>query len=201
MAPQPSFAPLAAPLAARLAAHAAALRPAQRGRDGVGAAVMALVWGLVIEYLIWTCERLDARAAAEAAGAMAAPAPRGAEANTVPAPRAIRQAPLDGMRAPRLALIEAATPGQADAASEAIARPIFSRVPGSFGRATLARPPPSPGGPFEKRGSFASTRARLYCYDMVTNIRWGEDVPRRPAPLSYHSTACSLFPVNEGHRA
>ena len=145
MATQPSF----APLAARLAAHSAALRLVQDGRDGFGAALMATFWRLVLEYLIYTCEKLDARAAAELAGAVATPAPRDAKTGVVPSPRAIRQAPPGNARAFRLALApqpQTMLPGQADAPSGAIERFIlaaprlvWSRDPGPI-RAALAPP-------------------------------------------------------------
>jgi len=127
MEPTPSF----APFAARLAGHAAALRPAQGGRDGFGPAVMATVWLLLLEFLIRLCEALDARAAIEAAGAVAAPAPRAVKADAIPAPRAIRQAPLGGMRALRLTLVpqlQAATPDQANAPSGSTGRPAGLRL-------------------------------------------------------------------------
>ena len=143
MEPTPSF----APFAARLAGHAAALRPVQGGRDGFGPAVMATVWLLLLEFLIRLCEALDARAAAEAAGAVAAPAPRKCETNAVPAPRASRQASLGGTRAPRLTLlppVQAIAPSQAVVRSGTTGRPTsvgprlaWSRDPGPI-RAVLA---------------------------------------------------------------
>jgi len=145
MEPVPSF----APLAARLAAHSAALRPAQGGRDGLGAAVMATVWRLLLEYLIYVCERLDARAAADAAGAMAAPAPNAIKVAVIPAPRAARQAVPGDIRAPRRLAVtpeaQATAPSLGDAPPAAAratpARPqlAWSRDPASI-RAALAVP-------------------------------------------------------------
>ena len=114
-----------APLAARLAAHAAKIRPAHGARndwDKIGALLVCLV----LEMLIALCEALDARAAAEAARAVAAPASRGVGAASVLAPRAGRQAPSGERRVPRLALVptvQAIIPSRAAALSGTTERP------------------------------------------------------------------------------
>ena len=141
----PSF----APLAARLAAHAAALRPVDGARDDWAKVVAALVACLVLEMLICLCEALDARAAAEAARALAAPASRDVKVGSVPALRVGRQAPSGGARAPRLGLApeaQATTPKRDDAPFRTTERPtpagprlVWSRDPGPV-RAVLAPP-------------------------------------------------------------
>jgi len=128
-----------APLAGRLAAHAAKLRPAGGARVDLGM-IMALFVCALLEMLICVCEALDARAAAEAARAMAALASRDAEAASVPAPRAGRQAPSSEKRTSRLALVpevEALAPKPDDAPSRTAKHPApagprlaWSRDPG-----------------------------------------------------------------------
>ncbi len=137
-----------APLAARLAAAAAEIRPVD-GAEVSWANFMALFVCALLEMLICLCEALDARAAAEAARAVAAPTSRNVEASTVPAPRAGRQAPLGGKRASRLALVpdvHALAPKPDDAPSRATERPtpaaprlVWSRDPGPV-RAVHAPP-------------------------------------------------------------
>ena len=133
-----------APFAARLAAHSAALRPVAGGREGLGHAVMATVWRLLLEFLICLCEALDARAAAEAALASGV-----VEMAVIPAPRAARPAVPGEMRAPRLTLLPQAqvtTLSQAVAPSGIIGHPpltvprlAWSRNPGPM-RVVLAPP-------------------------------------------------------------
>ena len=122
MAPIHSF----APFAARLAAHSAALRPVAGGRDGLGHAVTATVWCLLLEFLICLCEALDARAAAEAALA-----PGVVEVTAIPAPRAARRAVPGEMRARRLTLLPQA---QATTLHQAVA------PSGSSGHSPLTAP-------------------------------------------------------------
>ncbi len=137
-----------APLAARLAAHAAEIRPKDGARndwDKVGALIVCLV----LEMLICLCEALDARAAAEAARALAAPASRDVKVGSVPAPRAGRQAPSSERRARRLAVapeLQATAPRPDDAPSRTTERPtpagprlVWSRDPGPI-RAVLVPP-------------------------------------------------------------
>ena len=137
-----------APLAGRLAAHAAKIRPMDGARndwDKIGALIMCLV----LEMLIALCEALDARAAAEAAGFVAAPASRDVKAAAVPALRAGRQAPSSEKRAFRLALvpeIQATIPSRAAAPSRTAEHPkpatprlAWSRDPDPV-RAVLAPP-------------------------------------------------------------
>ena len=137
-----------APLAARLAAHAAAIRPVDGTRDD-WSNVGALLVCLLLEFLIAMCEALDARAAAEAAGTMAAPSPRKRETTAVSSPRSASQAVPYGLRARRLALApeaQAISPDQADAAFGIIRRfapagpwLVWSRDPGPI-RAVHAPP-------------------------------------------------------------
>ncbi len=137
-----------APLAGRLAAKVAEIRPAA-GAKVSWANFMALFFCAIFEMLILLCETLDARAAAEAAGLVAAPASRGVAETALPARRAGRQAPSGERRAPRLALasdVQATTPSRADAPSGATERPIpaaprlvWSRDPGPI-RAVHAPP-------------------------------------------------------------
>ncbi len=128
-----------APLAGRLAAKAAEIRPVD-GAKISWANVMALFFCAIFEMLILLCEALDARAAAEAAGLVAASASRDMAATSIPALRAGRQAPSSERRAPRLALvpaIKALAPKPDDALSGTIERPapagprlVWSRDPG-----------------------------------------------------------------------
>jgi len=114
-----------APLAARLAAKAAEIRPAH-GAEVSWADFMALFFCAIFEMLILLCEALDARAAAEAARFLAAPASRDVAATSIPAPRAGRQAPASERRAPRLGLVpavQATTPTSDDAPSRTAERP------------------------------------------------------------------------------
>ena len=137
-----------APLAGRLAAKVAEIRPAV-GAEAGWANVMALFWCAIIEMLIALCEALDARAAAEAARPLAAPAPRHVAKVAVPALRAGRQAPSTEKRSPRLILVSevhAITPSRAAASSGTIGRPTpsaprlaWSRDPGPI-RAVHAPP-------------------------------------------------------------
>ncbi len=118
-----------APFAARPAAYSAALRPVQSGREGFGPAVMATVWLLLLEFLICLCEALDARAAAEAAGAVVAPAQRTVKMDSIPTPRQARQALPGVTRLPRLALVseaQATPPDQADVQSGTTTRPALA---------------------------------------------------------------------------
>ena len=102
---------------------------------------MALFVCALLEMLIGLCEALDARAAAEVARLVAAPASRDGEAASIPALRAAkRQAPSSERRAPQLALapkIQATTPKPDDAPSRTTERPtpaaarlVWSRDPG-----------------------------------------------------------------------
>ena len=75
-----------APLAGRLAAKVAEIRPAE-GAAVSWANFMALFFCAIFEMLILLCETLDARAAAEAAGLVAAPAAPDAHARPVLAAR------------------------------------------------------------------------------------------------------------------
>jgi len=75
-----------APLAGRLAAKAAEIRPVD-GAEVSWANFMALFWCAIFEMLILLCEALDARAAADARRAVAAPAARGAAVGPVLAAR------------------------------------------------------------------------------------------------------------------
>jgi len=110
---------------------------------------MALFWCAIFEMLILLCEALDARAAAEAAGLVAAPASRDVAEAAIPARRAGRQAPSSERRAPRLAPapdVEAITPSRVAARAGTIERPAptvprlaWSRDPGPI-RAVLAPP-------------------------------------------------------------
>jgi len=144
MDPTPSF----APLAARLVAKAEEIRLAEGERDGL-AQVMALFMRALLLMLACLCEALDARAAADAARAMAAPAPRKVTASLVAAPRASGPARSGEMRAPRLALVpeaQATTPDQAAAPSgitghpaPAVPRLVGSRDPAPI-RAVHAPP-------------------------------------------------------------
>jgi len=93
-----------APLAGRLAAAAAKIRPVDGARVDL-AMIMALFVCALLEMLICVCEALDARAAAEAVRAVAAPVSRDMAAGSVPALCAGRQAPSSEKRAPRLALV------------------------------------------------------------------------------------------------
>ncbi len=114
-----------APLAGRLAAAAAKIRPVDGARVDL-AMIMALFVCALLEMLICVCEALDARAAAEAARALAAPASRGMAAAFVPALRAGRQAPSSERRAPRLALVpevHATAPNRAAAPFQTTERP------------------------------------------------------------------------------
>jgi len=128
MEPTPSF----APLAAKLVAKAEEIRLADGERDGL-AQVMALFMCALLLMLACLCEALDARAAADAARLLVAPAPRGVKAGAIAAPRAARQAPSSAKRAPRLTL---APEIHADAPSGTIQRPtaakpllVWSRAP------------------------------------------------------------------------
>ena len=144
MDPTPSFAPLAAGLVAK----AEEIRLAEGERDGL-AQVMALFMRALLLMLACLCEALDARAAADAARAGAAPAPRKVTASLVPAPRASGPARSGETRAPRLAPApeaQAAIPDQADAPSGTTAHPapaglrlVWSRDPAPT-QATLAVP-------------------------------------------------------------
>ena len=143
-----------APLAARLAARAAEIRPAPGARNDWDK-VRALIVCLVLEMLIALCEALDARAAAEAARAVAGSASRPVATISHRAPRAGRQASSSEGRAPRLALvpeISAMAPKPDDALAGATERPtptptptptgprlVWSRDPGPI-RAVLAPP-------------------------------------------------------------
>ncbi len=92
-----------APLAARLAAHAAKIRPVDGARhdwDEIGALIVCLM----LEMLIALCEALDARAAAEAARLVTAPASRDVAVAAAPALSAGRPTPSSEKRRPRLAL-------------------------------------------------------------------------------------------------
>ena len=95
-----------APLAGRLAAKAAEIRPAD-GAKASWANFMALFWCAIFEMLIGLCEALDARAAADAARLLAAPASRDVAATSIPARRAGPQLLSSERRAPRLALVPA----------------------------------------------------------------------------------------------
>ena len=135
-----------APLAGRLAAAAAEIRPAD-GAEVSWANFMALFVCFILGWLVELCHALDARAAAEAARAGAAP--RDMDTGSVPAPRAARQAPSGEARAPRPALvpeIHASTPRQAAAPFGTAERPAptapwlaWSRDPGPI-RAVHAPP-------------------------------------------------------------
>ena len=165
-----------APLAGRLAAKAAEIRPVD-GAKVSWANFMALFWCAIFEMLILLCETLDARAAAEAARLVAAPASRNGKEGAVPASRAGRQAPSGGTRAPRLALapeVQAIIPSRAAApsgTSERLAptspRLMWSRDPGPS-RAVLA----PPWRPCRKTRFSSSVQARLFCFFKVTNIWW-----------------------------
>ena len=155
-----------APLAGRLAAVAAKIRPVDGARVDL-AMIMALFVCALLEMLICVCEALDARAAAEAARALAAPASRNVEAGAVPVPRAGRQAPLGEKRAPRLALVpevHALAPKPDDTLSRATERPApaspwlaWSRDPGPI-RAVLA----PPWRPRQETRAFAPTIKHVY---------------------------------------
>ena len=137
-----------APLAGRLAARAAEIRPAD-GAEVSWANFMALFFCAILEMLILLCEALDARAAAEAARLVAAPASRDVAVAAIPARRAGRQALSSERRAPRLALapdVEAITPSRAAAPFQTTGRPkpaapwlAWSRDPGPI-RAVHAPP-------------------------------------------------------------
>ena len=118
-----------APLAGRLAAKAAEIRPADGAKVSL-ANFMALFWCAIFEMLILLCEALDARAAAEAAGLVAAPASRDVEASAIPARRAGRQAPSGERHVPRLAPLPAveAAPSTSDDAPFRVAAPAASRL-------------------------------------------------------------------------
>ncbi len=141
-----------APLAGRLAAKVAEIRPAE-GAAVSWANFMALFFCAIFEMLILLCEALDARAAAEAAGLVAAPAPREVAKVAIPARRAGRQAPSSEKRAPWLAFApdtQATTPSRAAAPSRTTEPPAptgpwlaWSRDPGPI-RAVHA-PPWRPG--------------------------------------------------------
>ncbi len=136
-----------APLAGRLAAKVAEIRPVD-GAKVSWANFMALFWCAIFEMLIALCEALDARAAAEAAGLVTAPASRDMAAAT-PARRAGRQAPSGERSARPLALApdaQATTPSRAAAPSQiterltsAAPRLVWSRDPGPI-RAVHAPP-------------------------------------------------------------
>ncbi len=137
-----------APLAGRLAAKAAEIRPVD-GAEVSWANFMALFWCAIFEMLILLCEALDARAAAEAARLVAAPASRDVAKVAVPAYRAGRQTPSSERRAPWLTAapeIQAITPSRAAAPSGNTERPapnsprlVWSRDPGPV-RAVHAPP-------------------------------------------------------------
>ncbi len=144
MKPPMSF----APLAGRLAAKAAEIRPVD-GAEVSWANFMALFWCAIFEMLILLCEALDARAAAEAARLLAAPASRDVAATSIPSLRAGRQAPSSECRAHRLALVpavQATAPTSDDVPLRTTERPapagprlVWSRDPGPI-RAVHALP-------------------------------------------------------------
>ncbi len=118
-----------APLAGRLAAKVAEIRPV-KGAEISWANFMALFFCAIFEMLILLCEALDARAAAEAAGLVVAPASRDVSQTAIPARRAGRQAPSGERRVPRLALapeLPATTPSRAAAPSQITERPASTR--------------------------------------------------------------------------
>ena len=137
-----------APLAGRLAAKVAEIRPAA-GAEISWANFMALFVCAIFEMLILLCEALDARAAAEAARLVAAPASRDVAKAAIPARRAGRQAPSSERRVPRLTLVpevQAIIPSRAAALSGTTERPApaapwlaWSRDPGPI-RAVHAPP-------------------------------------------------------------
>ena len=171
MQPPMSF----APLAGRLAAKAAEIRPVA-GAKVSWANFMALFWCAIFEMLILLCEALDARAAADAARALAAPAPQDVRAAVVPASRAERQAPSSEKHAAWLTLapaVQALTSKPDDAPAETTGRPVpadtwlaWSHDPGPIW-AVLA----PPWRLAEKRGFRARSSARLFYYIIVTNTR------------------------------
>ena len=130
-----------APLAGRRAAKAAEIRPVD-GAEVSWANFMALFWCAIFEMLILLCEALDARAAAEAARFLVAPASRDVSQTAIPARRTGRQAPSSERRVPRLALalapeVQAIIPSRAAAPFRTIERPApvtswlaWSRDPG-----------------------------------------------------------------------
>jgi len=91
-----------APLAAKLAAKADEIRPAD-GAKVNWANFVALFWCAIFQMLIALCEALDARAAAVAAGIVAAPRDR--DARPFVAAGLGRAARPTAHRAPRLALV------------------------------------------------------------------------------------------------
>ncbi len=137
-----------APLAGRLAAKAAEIRPVD-GAKVSWANFMALFWCAIFEMLIALCEALDARGAAEAARAVAAPASRDVAKVGIPAQCLGRLAPLGERCARRLSLVPAvqATPPTSDDApfrttgrpEPAVPRLAWSRDPGPI-RAIHAPP-------------------------------------------------------------
>ncbi len=106
-----------APLAGRLAAKAAEIRPVA-GAEISWANFMALFFCAIFEMLIMLCEALDARAAAEAARLLAAPASRKGAAGVVTASRLARQVLSSEKRLLPLALVPEV---QAIAPSRAVA--------------------------------------------------------------------------------
>ncbi len=132
-----------APLAGRLAAHAAEIRPAA-GAEVSWANFMALFFCAIFEMLILLCEALDARAAAEAARLLAAPASRDMGVAAILVPRAGCQAPSGERRVRRPAPEILASVLESDEApsrttERAAPRLVWSRDPGPI-RAVHAPP-------------------------------------------------------------